>query len=81
MYDLQHCPFCGGLAKTEVKIVKMGGDDDQIDFGVCCTKCGVRRTVSMNFSYKCSFADVVNAMEKATVFWNMRAADKGGAVG
>lgn len=76
MSELEHCPFCGGLAKTEVKIIKMGGDDDQIDFGCICSSCGVRRTVSLNFPYTCSFADIVKAMENAAVWWNMRALDK-----
>ena len=70
---LKPCPFCGGEAETEFRIKKMGGNDDEVMFSVCCNVCGVRKTTSLNFPYKCGFCDVEDAICKAVEIWNWRA--------
>ena len=71
--NLKQCPFCGGLAQTEVQIMSVGGDSDRIAFSVVCDKCGTTKTVSLYLRKKCNFLDVEKAMSEAIKKWNMRA--------
>lgn len=71
--NLKRCPFCGGLAQTEVQIMMVGGDSDRIAFSVVCDKCGTTKTTNLHLRKKCSFLDVEKAMSEAIKKWNMRA--------
>ena len=71
--DSKQCPFCGGLAQTEVQIMSVGGDSDRIAFSVVCDKCGTTKTVSLYLRKKCNFLDVEKPMSEAIKKWNMRA--------
>lgn len=70
---LKWCPFCGGLAQTEVQIMSFGGDFDKIAFSIVCDKCGTTKTVILHLRKKCNFLDVEKAMSEVIKKWNMRA--------
>lgn len=74
--SLKRCPFCGGLAKTQVEVASMGGESDRIDFSVSCTKCGTRKAVNLYVKHCSSFTDVEKAMELVTKEWNRRMTDE-----
>ena len=35
---LKRCPFCGVVPRTELRVTKMGGTEDHIEFAVHCIK-------------------------------------------
>lgn len=76
MREIKPCPFCGFLPRTEVRVTQMGGDTDNIDFGVVCTKCGTSKTYRMKIVKNAYFQDVEKAMELAISAWNQRAEEK-----
>ena len=71
--DLKRCPFCGGLAQTEVQIMSFGVDFDRIAFSIVCDKCGTTKTASLYLRKKCNFIDVEKAMSEVIKKWNTRA--------
>ncbi len=73
MNDLKSCPFCGAMATTEVRVTQMGGETDNVDFTVVCTKCGTDKTIRLLIAKKATFLDVVSSMDKAIEAWNRRA--------
>ena len=73
MNDLKSCPFCGAIATTEVRVTQMGGETDNVDFTVVCTKCGTDKTIRLRIAKKATFLDVVSSMDKAIDAWNRRA--------
>lgn len=72
MDELERCPFCGTLPRTEVRVTKMGGTEDQIDFSIHCTNCGVIKTVRLKIVAYASFIDVNRAQEEVIKAWNQR---------
>ena len=72
MDELERCPFCGTLPRTEVRVTKMGGTEDQIDFSIYCTNCGVTKTVRLKIVAYASFIDVNRAQEEVIKAWNQR---------
>lgn len=73
--EIKSCPFCGGMAQTAVRITRMGGDRNTIEFSVYCVECRVQKWALLNFEDEASFADVERAMESALEKWNRRADD------
>ena len=73
MSDLKPCPFCGSSPRTEVRVTQMGGDTDNIDFGVVCTQCGTSKTYRMKIVKRAYFQEAERAMELAISAWNQRA--------
>lgn len=73
MNELKPCPFCGAMATTEVRVTQMGGETDNVDFTVVCTKCGTDKTIRLRIAKKATFLDVVVSMDKAIDAWNRRA--------
>lgn len=72
MDELERCPFCGTLPRTEVRVTKMGGTEDQIDFSIYCTNCGVMKTVRLKIVAYASFIDINRAQEEVIKAWNQR---------
>lgn len=73
MADLKRCPFCGGMPETSMRVVKMGGDEDMVEFSVCCIECKTNKSVILSIKGKALFFDVEKAMETAIGKWNRRA--------
>lgn len=67
--EIKSCPFCGGLAQTAIRITRMGGDRNTIEFSVYCVECRVQKWALLNFEDEASFADVEMAMERALEKW------------
>lgn len=73
MDELKRCPFCGELPRTEVRVTKMmGGTEDQIDFLICCPKCGVSKRTRLRIVIYADFIDVNKAQAKVIEAWNQR---------
>lgn len=72
MDELKKCPFCGTSPRTEVRVTKMGGAEDQIDFSIHCTNCGIDKTVRLNITAYADFTDVNKAQAKVIEAWNQR---------
>lgn len=72
MSDLKRCPFCGATPRTEVSVAKMGGVEDQVDFSIHCTTCGISKTVRLKINGFVNFLDVDKAMEQVIRAWNQR---------
>ena len=73
MNELKRCPFCGTSPRTEVRVTKMGGTEDQVDFSIYCTNCGVNKTVRLKIVAYASFVDVDKAESDVINAWNQRA--------
>ena len=76
MEELKPCPFCGGIATTEVRVTQMGGETDNVDFTVVCNECGTYKTMRLKIAKKAVFLDVAKAMTQAIEAWNRRASDE-----
>ena len=72
MDELKRCPFCGELPRTEVRVTKMGGTEDQVDFSIHCTNCGVSKTVRLKIVGYADFIDVNKALAEVIKAWNQR---------
>ena len=72
MDELKLCPFCGGIATTEVRVTQMGGETDNVDFTVVCNECGTYKTSRLKIAKKAVFLDVDKAMARAIEAWNRR---------
>lgn len=72
MDELKRCPFCGMSPRTEVRVTKMGGTEDQIDFSIHCTNCGIDKTIRLKIVAYADFADVNKAQAKVIEAWNQR---------
>ena len=73
MSELKRCPFCASIPTTEVRVTKMGGGEDIIDFTVICKECGTYKTERLRIKYNATFMDIENIMAKVIEVWNMRA--------
>ena len=73
MKELKRCPFCGGLPTTEVRVTRMSGDADHVDFSVVCVDCGTFKTVRLKIAKKAVFMDVEKAISQTIETWNKRA--------
>lgn len=76
MDELKRCPFCGMSPRTEVRVTKMGGSEDQIDFSIHCTNCGIDKTVRLNITVYADFTDVNKAQAKVIEAWNQRTGEE-----
>lgn len=76
MSKLKNCPFCGNTPTTEVRVTKMGGGEDIIDFTVICKECGTNKTNRLRIKYNATFIDVENIMAQTIEMWNRRAKDE-----
>lgn len=72
MDELKRYPFCGTSPRTEVRVTKMGGTEDQVDFSICCTNCGINKTVRLKITGYADFIDVDKAQAKVIEAWNQR---------
>ena len=72
MDELKRCPFCGTSPRTEVRVAKMGGGEDQIDFSIHCTNCGISKTVRLKIATYANFIDVNKAQAEVIEAWNQR---------
>lgn len=72
MNELKRCPFCGTSPRTEVRVAKMGGGEDQIDFSIYCTNCGIDKTVRLKIAAYANFTDVNKAQAEVIKAWNQR---------
>ncbi len=72
MDELKRCPFCGMSPRTEVRVTKMGGAEDQIDFSIYCTNCGVSKTARLKIAVYANFIDVNKAQAEVIKAWNQR---------
>ena len=72
MDELKRCPFCGMIPRTEVRVTKMGGAEDQIDFSIRCTNCGIDKTVRLKITAYADFTDVNKAQANVIEAWNQR---------
>ena len=72
MDELKRCPFCGTSPRTEVRVAKMGGGEDQIDFSIYCTNCGIDKTVRLKIAAYANFIDVNKAQAEVIKAWNQR---------
>jgi len=72
MDELKRCPFCGASPRTEVRVAKMGGGEDQIDFSIYCTNCGIDKTVRLKIAAYANFTDVNKAQAEVIKAWNQR---------
>ena len=72
MDELKRCPFCGTSPRTEVRVAKMGGGEDQIDFSIYCTNCGIDKTVRLKIATYANFIDVNKAQAEVIKAWNQR---------
>jgi len=72
MDELKRCPFCGELPRTEVRVTKMGGTEDQVDFSIHCINCGVSKTVRLKIVAYANFIDVDKALAEVIKAWNQR---------
>lgn len=72
MDELKRCPFCGEFPRTEVRVTKMGGTEDQIDFSIHCTNCGTDKTARLKIVEYADFIDVNIAQAKVIEAWNQR---------
>lgn len=73
MDELKRCPFCGTSPRTEVRVTKMGGAEDQIDFSIHCINCGISKTVRLKIVAYANFIDVDKAESDVINAWNQRA--------
>lgn len=73
MDELKKCPFCGELPRTEVRVTKMGTTEDQIDFSIYCSKCGVSKRTRLRIVGYADFIDVNKAKSDVIAAWNQRA--------
>ena len=71
--ELKPCPFCGEMPRTEMRVTKMGGGEDPVDFSVRCINCGTVKTVRLKIVAYAPFADVEKAQEQVIQEWNQRA--------
>lgn len=78
MDELKRCPFCGTSPRTEVRVTKMGGTEDQVDFSIHCTNCGVSKTVRLKIVAYANFIDVDKAESDVINAWNQRAEEDNG---
>ena len=74
--EIKRCPFCGSLPRTEVRVTKMGGTEDHVDFSVRCTDCGVSKTVRLRIAAYANFIDVDKAESDVITAWNQRAEEE-----
>lgn len=72
MDELKRCPFCGELPRTEVRVTKMGGTEDQVDFSIYCPKCGVSKYIRLRIAGCADFIDVNKAESDVIAAWNQR---------
>lgn len=72
MDELKKCPFCGTSPRTEVRVTKMGGTEDQVDFSIHCTNCGIYKTVRLKITVYVNFIDVDKAISDVIAAWNQR---------
>ena len=72
MDKLKRCPFCGTSPRTEVRVTKMGGTEDQIDFSIHCTNCGVGKTARLKIVTYANFIEVNKAQAEVIEAWNQR---------
>ena len=72
MDELKRCPFCGTSPRTEVRVAKMGGTEDQVDFSIYCTNCGINKTVRSKIVTYANFTDVNKAQAEVIEAWNQR---------
>lgn len=77
MDELKSCPFCDYYPTTEIKVTKMGGDEDQIDFSIVCRECGVSKTVRLKLGKSAVFMDAEKAMGEVIKAWNTRGGEDG----
>ena len=71
--ELKPCPFCGTVPVTDVRVTKMGGGEDHIDFSVVCEKCGTCKSSRLKIVRRATYGDVEDAMSTALDAWNRRA--------
>lgn len=76
--ELKKCPFCGVVPRTELRVMKMGGTEDHIEFAVHCVGCGVERTVTLRFVAYANFMDVEKAITEVIEAWNQRKEENDG---
>ena len=76
MSELKPCPFCGNIPTTEVRVTKMGGGEDIVDFTVICNECGTYKNERLRIKYNATFMDVDNIMANVFEAWNRRAKDE-----
>ena len=78
MNELKRCPFCGVVPRTELRVTKMGGTEDHIEFAVHCVECGIQKTVTLRFTAYANFMDVEKAMTEVIKAWNQRKEENDG---
>lgn len=72
MDELKRCPFCGTSPRTEVRVTKMGGTENQVDFSIHCTNCEISKTVKLKIVAYANFIDVNKAQTEVIEAWNQR---------
>ena len=76
MDELKKFTFCGTSPRTEVRVTKMSTTEDQIDFSICCPKCGVSKRTRLKIVVYADFIDVNKAQAKVIEAWNQRTEEK-----
>lgn len=71
MNELQPCPFCGAIPKTNVRYWQCGGAELMLTAEVVC-KCGIKKGRSFQAN-NTSFGNFIEAFDLAIEDWNRRA--------
>lgn len=78
MFELKHCPFCGGEAKFFTKTFSQNGISRGWEFGVFCTGCDVQTPrsdykVEITFESNGEIKNTTDERQLAADTWNRRA--------
>lgn len=77
MYELKHCPFCGGEAKFFTRTFFQKGVSRGWEFGVFCTQCDVQTPridykVEISFESNGEIKTTTDERQLAADTWNRR---------